>query len=274
MRPIRCALSAVLWILASAASAQALEISGSFKQGGLVIGKAAPGSKITLDGRDVAVAPDGSFIFGFGRDAGRSARLTVSAPGGEREERTITVAGRDYKIQRIDGLPNRKVTPRSPADLARIKLDQRLIAQVRKVTSPATHFAKGFTWPVTGRISGVFGSQRILNGKPRRPHNGVDIAAPTGTPVVAMADGVIALVHEDMFFTGKTVMIDHGLGLSSVYIHMNDITVAKGDFVAKGGQIGTVGQTGRATGPHLHWGVSWHKTHLDPALLVPPMTAR
>ena len=145
---------------------------------------------------------------------------------------------------------------------------------MRTRTTLETFFDAGFIWPVEGRISGVFGSQRILNGKPRRPHNGVDIAAPTGTPVKAMGDGIVALVHQDMFFTGKTVMIDHGLGLNSVYIHMNAITVRDGEFVTKGTQIGTVGQTGRATGPHLHWGVSWFKTHLDPALLVGPQKAR
>ena len=123
---------------------------------------------------------------------------------------------------------------------------------------------------MTGRISGVYGSQRVLNGQPRRPHFGVDIAAPKGTPVAAMADGTVALVHQDMFYTGKTVMLDHGLGLTSVYIHMDAITVDQGAKVRKGQQIGTVGQTGRATGPHLHWGVAWFGTQLDPALLVGP----
>ena len=140
---------------------------------------------------------------------------------------------------------------------------------MRKRDTETTYFASGFLRPIKGgRISGVYGSQRILNGKPRSPHNGLDIAVPKGTPVMAAADGIVALVHEDMFYTGKTVMIDHGHGLTSVYIHMDSIRVADGQRVTKGAPIGTVGMTGRATGPHLHWGVTWFGTHLDPALLI------
>ncbi|MEQ8228101.1 MAG: M23 family metallopeptidase [Rhodospirillales bacterium] len=263
-----------LVIVAAATPARALDLTGTFTQGGLITGKVTPGTKLTLDGAPVALAPDGRFIIGFGRDAGAKSVLRIAPPAGKPQVHEISVKPRTYKVQRIDGLPDRKVTPRAPEDLARIKSDIRQIAAVRGRTTLETFFDRGFVWPVEGPISGVFGSQRILNGKPRRPHNGVDIAAPTGTPVKAMGDGVVALVHQDMFFTGKTVMIDHGLGLSSVYIHMNAITVRDGDFVTKGAQIGTVGQTGRATGPHLHWGVSWFKTHLDPALLVDPQKAR
>nr|WP_316628752.1 M23 family metallopeptidase [uncultured Brevundimonas sp.] len=263
-----------LVIVAAATPARALDLTGTFTQGGLITGKVTPGTKLTLDGAPVALARDGRFIIGFGRDAGAKSVLRAVPPAGKPQVHEISVKPRTYKVQRIDGLPDRKVTPRAPEDLARIKSDIRQIAAVRGRTTLETFFDRGFVWPVEGRISGVFGSQRILNGKPRRPHNGVDIAAPTGTPVKAMGDGVVALVHQDMFFTGKTVMIDHGLGLTSVYIHMNAITVRDGEFVTKGTQIGTVGQTGRATGPHLHWGVSWFKTHLDPALLVGPHKAR
>ena len=250
--------------------AHALEVSGTFIQGGLATGKVEPGTKLTLDGQPVAVAPNGSFIIGFGRKAKAKMVLRAEPPEGPLEERELAIERRKYKIQRIDGLPQRKVSPTKPEDLARIKSDQIQIAEVRKRTTLKTFFDTGFMWPVEGRISGVYGSQRILNGKPRSPHNGVDVAAPRGTPVKTMGDGVVALVNEDMFFTGKTVMIDHGLGLTSVYIHMDKTTVKEGDFVTKGMQIGTVGATGRATGPHLHWGVSWFKTALDPALLVGP----
>ncbi len=250
--------------------AHALEVSGTFIQGGLATGKVEPGTKLTLDGQPVAVAPDGSFIIGFGRKAKAKMVLRAEPPEGLPEVRNLAIEKRKYKIQRIDGLPQRKVSPTKPEDLARIKKDQIQIAEVRKRTTLKTFFDTGFMWPVEGPISGVYGSQRILNGQPRSPHNGVDVAAPRGTPVKTMGDGIVALVNEDMFFTGKTVMIDHGLGLTSVYVHMDKITVKGGDFVTKGMQIGTVGATGRVTGPHLHWGVSWFKTHLDPALLVGP----
>lgn len=260
---------AFLLMLVFATAAQALELEGKFTQGGLVTGRTAPGAKVFLDDHPVAVAPDGRFVFGFGRDAGKAAALRLVLPDGREEARSLAVQPRDYDIQRVDGLPERKVTPK-PEDLARIRADQKLINEVRGLTTPASFFVSGFVWPVEGRISGVYGSQRVLNGKPRRPHFGVDIAAPAGTPVRAMADGTVALVHPGMFLTGKTVMLDHGLGLTSVYIHMSEITVRQGDRVKKGQKIGAVGMTGRATGPHLHWGVAWHGTQLDPALLVPP----
>ncbi len=266
----RIFLVAAALVAAGAYPAGALEISGTFVQGGLATGKVEPGTKLTLDGQPVAVAPNGSFIIGFGRKAKTKMVLRAEPPEGQLEERELVIETRKYKIQRIDGLPQRKVSPTKPEDLARIKNDQVQIAEVRKRTTLKTFFDTGFMWPVEGRISGVYGSQRILNGKPRSPHNGVDVAAPRGTPVKTMGDGIVALVNQDMFFTGKTVMIDHGLGLTSVYIHMDKTTVNEGDFVTKGTQIGTVGATGRATGPHLHWGVSWFKTHLDPALLVGP----
>lgn len=265
MKALPYAVLFMLWLIPSA---QALELEGSFTQGGLVTGRVAPGAKVYLDGKAVAVAPDGRFLFGFGREAEAAAELRAEGPDGT-VTRRLEIARRDYDIQRVDGLPDRKVTPK-PEDLARIRADQDRINAVRRQLTLASLFASGFQWPVTGRISGVYGSQRVLNGQPRRPHFGVDIAAPKGTPVAAMADGTVALVHQDMFYTGKTVMLDHGLGLTSVYIHMDAITVDQGAKVRKGQQIGTVGQTGRATGPHLHWGVAWFGTQLDPALLVGP----
>ena len=258
----------MLWLIPSA---QALELEGSFTQGGLVTGRVAPDAKVYLDGKAVAVAPDGRFLFGFGREAEGTAELRAEGPDGT-VTRRLEIARRDYDIQRVDGLPERKVTPK-PEDLARIRADQERINAVRRQLTLASLFASGFQWPVTGRISGVYGSQRVLNGQPRRPHFGVDVAAPKGTPVAAMADGTVALVHNDMFYTGKTVMLDHGLGLTSVYIHMDSIAVEQGARVRKGQPIGTVGQTGRATGPHLHWGVAWFGTQMDPALLVPPHPA-
>ena len=249
--------------------ALALDLSGQPIQGGLVIGRAVPGAKVLLDGTSIRVAADGTFLIGFGRDAAAESFLVVEREG-RRETRTLAVAQRTYDVQRIDGLPPKQVIP-DPKTLRRIGEETALIRTVRGQDSAGPLFRSGFAWPVYGVVSGVFGSQRILNGEPRRPHNGLDIAAPEGTPVEAAADGIVALVHEDMFFTGKTVMLDHGHGLTSVYVHMSAIDVAEGGSVRRGQPIGRVGATGRATGPHLHWGVTLFGTHLDPALLVPPL---
>ncbi len=270
---MRCGFRAgfltALLLLSGPAAAGTFSLEGPLTQGGLVIGKTEPGAKVTVDGKSVRVSSDGAFLIGFGRDAKAAERLRISHPDGSLTEKTLKVAKRDYKVQRIDGLPERQVTPK-PEDLARIKNDNAKISDVRRRDTERPFFTAGFTWPARGPVSGVFGSRRILNGKPRRPHNGVDVAAKRGSKVMAAADGVVALAHPDMFLTGKTVMIDHGHGLTSVYVHMDDILIARGQTVAKGSAIGTVGKTGRVTGAHLHWGVSLFGTHLDPALLVGP----
>lgn len=261
------------WLFAAlvfALPAHALELSGAFVQGGLVLGQVDPGSEVTLDGAPVDVGANGAFVFGFGRNAPAKAQLVVTAPVGGREIRDLAITPQTYKVQNIKGLPARKVTPK-PEDVARIKADNAKIWAVRGTLTPDTRFLSGFIWPVTGPISGVFGSLRILNGKPKNPHNGVDVAAPRGTKIVAPAAGVVVLVHGDMFYTGKTLMIDHGLGLTSVYAHMDSISVVDGQLVDPGTPIGTVGKTGRATGAHLHWGLTWKGVHLDPKLAAGPM---
>lgn len=250
--------------------AQALDLTGSFVQGGLVIGQAPAGSKVQLDSKSIAVAANGAFVFGFGRNAKAQSILQVTAPDGSIEKQNLSIAAQTYKVQRIDGLPTRKVTP-NPDDVARIRADNAKIGHVRASLTPDTRFLSRFVWPVQGPISGVFGSQRILNGKPKSPHNGVDVAAPRGSTIVAPADGVVVLVHQDMFYTGKTLMIDHGLGLTSVYAHMDGISVVEGQVVSQGHPIGIVGKTGRTTGPHLHWGLTWKGVHLDPMKATGPM---
>jgi len=247
-----------------------LSLDGNFTQGGLVFGKTDPGSRVDLDGQPLSLAPDGRFLIGFGRDAANKAVLVITGGDGQTVTRNLDIAGREYQVQRIEGLPARKVTP-APEDLARIKADNAGIGGVRGLDTRQAYFSSGFTWPVTGPLSGVFGSQRILNGKPKNPHNGTDIAAPDGALIKAPSDGRVALVNEDMFYTGKTLMLDHGLGLSSVYAHMSAILVKQGGLVKKGDAIGRVGKTGRVTGPHLHWGVTLGRTHLDPALLAGDM---
>jgi murein DD-endopeptidase MepM/ murein hydrolase activator NlpD len=236
----------------------------------MAIGKVDPSAGVRFQGKTVQVSPDGLFVVGFSRDAEPTMEIEIQQPSGEVEKHPIHIKKRTYNIQRIDGLPPRKVSP-SKEDLERIYKDIALVKKARKIDDPRLDFTQPFIWPVIGRISGVYGSQRILNGKPKRPHFGVDIAAPTGTPVKAPADGVVTMVHDDMFYSGGTLIVDHGHGVSTVYMHLHKILVKKGQSVKQGDVIAQVGATGRVTGPHLHWGMNWFDTRLDPALLVPPM---
>lgn len=245
-----------------------LELSGHAVEGGLMFGRTQPGAAVMLDGDAVAVSADGHFLLGFGRDDAGEKALTVTR-GDDTVRRTIAVADRDFKIERIDGLPKRKVTP-DPKDLERIRREKAEMAEAKKASDAEPGYLGGFVWPATGRLSGVYGSQRILNGEPRRPHYGTDVAAPEGTPVRAVAGGRVAFVHRGMFFNGKTVLIDHGLGLRSVYIHMSETRVAAGQRVAAGDVIGAVGRTGRATGPHLHFGLTLGTTPIDPEVVLGP----
>lgn len=269
---MRWLVAALLCLLAGTAAAADLQLDGKFTQGGLVLGRAAPGAKVRFLDRDVRVAPDGRFVVGFGRDFPKTASLSVTWPDGRRETRTLTVARRKYRVQRIDGLAPKQVTP-PPETLQRIRAEAAQIAEVRTLDTARMGFEQRFVWPKTGRITGVFGSQRILNGKPRRPHFGVDVAGPVGAPVMAPAAGEIVLAEPDMYFTGGTVMIDHGHGLTSVLIHLSSVDVHVGQVVKRGEAIGKLGATGRATGPHVHWGMNWFDQRIDPQLLVPPMPA-
>ena len=263
------AAALTLTILA-AAPALALDLAGRLVQGGLVTGRTAPGATVALDGRMLRVSEDGRFVFGLGRDAAPSVRLTIVRPDGRRRVHALRVAKRRYDVQRIDGLAPRKVTPNAQ-DMRRIRAESARIRAARARDTAATWFASGFAWPVKGVVTGVYGSRRILNGEPRRPHLGIDIAAPEGTPVAAAAPGVVSLAEADLFFNGGTVIIDHGHGVSSVYSHLAAVEAARGDRVARGARIGTVGATGRATGPHLDWRVQHFATPVDPAPLAGPM---
>lgn len=246
-----------------------LQLSGALVEGGLIFGQTAPGATVTLDKDPVAVSADGHFLLGFGRDAAGVKHLQISVHGG-RLARELAVADRDFKIERIEGLPGRKVTP-DPKDLQRIQQESALMADAKKTDDPELGYLSGFVWPAKGRISGVYGSQRVLNGEPRRPHYGTDIAAPIGTEVRAFAAGRVAFVHPGMFFNGKTVLIDHGLGLRSVYIHMSEARVQADMRVRAGDVIGAIGATGRATGPHLHFGLTLGTTPIDAEVLLGPL---
>jgi murein DD-endopeptidase MepM/ murein hydrolase activator NlpD len=260
---------ALAW-LAAPSLAQPLTLKGSLTQGGLVRGEVAPGTEVWFEGRRLRVDAAGRFVFGFGRDFRSPGRLEVRLPDGSMGRRRIELEARSYQIQRIDGLPPRQVSP-SKAALERIRADAGRIDAARARDSDLSGFAEPVAWPAIGPISGVFGSQRILNGEPRAPHKGVDIAAPAGTPVGAMAMGIVSLAETDMYFTGGTVILDHGHGLHSIYVHLQDVLVEPGQRLRRGEVLGNVGATGRATGPHLHWGVYWFGEALDPELLVGPM---
>lgn len=250
-----------------ARNALAVEWRGTPAQGALLVGRTVPGSRLALEGRSVRVGPAGEFAFGFGRDHGPSATLTIIAQG-RTETRTLSVAKRQWQVQRLEGLPGAMVTP-PPETMERIQRERARIAEVRRVDSATPHFAGGFAWPAQGRISGVYGSQRILNGEARAPHLGLDIAAPTGTPMHAMAAGRV-LLAEDLYFTGNTVILDHGHGVQSLYAHASRLDVQEGDTVRQGQRIALIGATGRVTGPHLHLGLNWFATAVDPQPLLPP----
>jgi murein DD-endopeptidase MepM/ murein hydrolase activator NlpD len=269
MRPLIALLGAVLLLLASPVRAETT-FNGAFTQGGVVFGKTDPGTTLVLDDIPVRVDPDGVFVFGFHRDAPPTLTLVITRPNGTVERRSLAVAPREFKIQRIDGLPPKLVTP--PKDvLDRIQRDAADVRAARAEDRSDADFRSGFIWPAIGPISGVYGSQRILNGEARQPHYGVDIAAPTGTPVKAPADGLITLAATDHYYTGGTIILDHGHGLSSTFIHLDTVTVKVGQHIRQGERIGTIGATGRATGPHLDWRMNWYDRRLDPTYVVPPM---
>ena len=260
-------------VQAAGVGPERLSLEGPMVQGGLVQGKTVPGANVWVDGRNVRVSPQGMFLVGFGRDASPTVKLTMTYPDGKKDHHVLSIQERNYQVQRINGLPPRKVNPQN-RDLARIQEDARLAKAARKLDAPRTDFEGGFIWPVIGKITGVYGSQRILNGEPRRPHFGVDIAEAIGTPVKAPASGVVTLAHPNMFFSGATLILDHGHGLSSTFLHLNKILVKKGDRITQGDVIAELGKSGRATGPHLDWRMNLFTQRIDPQLLVGPMPAK
>lgn len=270
MRIIALTLLFIISGLVSASEELKLHLNGRMAQGGLVVGKTLPGSSVTHDGESVMVSKDGDFLIGFEREAPADSRLEVMLPDGELLVRKMSIEPREYDIQKIDGLPKRKVTP-SPEDAARIKKDRQDAKAARALRSERTDYLSGFDWPATGRITGVYGSQRILNGKPKWPHYGVDVAGPVGAPVAAPAPGLVTLAHPDMFYSGGTLILDHGQGLSSTFLHLSKIVVKEGERVEKGDKIAEIGATGRVTGPHLDWRMNLGKKRVDPQTIVAPM---
>lgn len=246
---------------------QALEFLGKFEQGAFILGKTNPDTKIKIDNKEVRVTKDGYFAFGLDRDRKNNIIIKII----EKNKTTIVekkILKRDYKIQRIDGLPSKQVTP-PPEVYDRIKKDNILIGKARSIDSTLNFFKDKFIYPIDKYIiTGVYGSQRILNGKPRRPHYGIDFHAPEGTPVKAMMDGIVTLSENDMYFTGGTIIFDHGHGISTLYMHMKDINVKVGQRIKQGQIVGTLGQSGRATGPHLDIRLNWFGVKLDPMTIL------
>ena len=247
-----------------------ITLPSHLEQGQLVIAHAPPDARIEFGGRKLRVGADGTFVFGLGRNAPPHGHLKVRFDDGRRRTITFNVRQRKYPVERVNGLPQQTVTP-NPKILARIEREQASVQRVRKRDDPRENFLHGFERPVRhARISGVYGSQRIDNGVPKHPHMGLDMAVPTGTPVHAPADGIVTFAATDLFLTGGTVLIDHGFGLDSSFLHMSRVDVHVGEHVKQGQVIGAAGMTGRATGPHVHWGFNWFNVRLDPALLPKP----
>ena len=259
---MRILISLVFLIITT--SSFAVTFDGKFIQGSFILGKTEPGSEVFIDKKKIKVTSDGFFVFGLGRDKKYDVVITLSKDG-NKQKIVKKVQKRKYNIQRIDGLEEKKVTP--PEEVyARIKKENKWIAKARAVDTDLTYFKNKFIIPVDDAIiTGVYGSQRILNGKPKWPHYGLDFAQKEGTKIKAMLDGTVTLAEPDLYYSGGTVIFDHGHGISTLYMHIQKIFVKKGQKVKQGDIIGTVGSTGRATGAHLDVRLNWFDVRLDPA---------
>ena len=243
-----------------------IDLEGYFIQGGYVKGKMSSKIKIKFENRDVYLGKKNNFILGFGRDYSEVANLKFNIDN-KWINKTLKIKKNKYKIQKIDGLPKKFVSP--PKEIyERIIRENKLIAKVRTLNSKIDYTFQDFLLPANGIITGVFGSQRILNGKPRRPHYGIDIAAKKGSKVISPTDAIVRLSEKDLYFTGGTIMLDHGHGITSVYSHLSKVLVKKNDKIQKGDVIGLIGSTGRSTGPHLDWRINWFDQRLDPMMFI------
>jgi Membrane proteins related to metalloendopeptidases len=247
-------------------NANAIEFTGKFIQGHFILGKTDPGSKIFIDKKKIKVSKNGYFVFGIDRD--RKFDILITKFDNDKIEKiTKKVFKRKYKIQKIDGLPENKVTPPESV-YKRIKKENNAIGEARAINSDLNYFKNKFIMPVDGIITGVYGSQRILNGKPKWPHYGIDIAANQGTHIKSSGNGVVTMAEDDLYYTGGTIIMDHGHGISTIYSHLENVLVSVGDKINQGDIIGTVGSTGRSTGPHLDFRINWFQTRLDPMTVI------
>lgn len=253
--------------MAAANSAWSMDLDGSFTQGGMVRGRVEPGTRVEFNGKPIMVGVGGNFVFGLGRDAPGEATIRAVDASGNVETRKLSISAQTYNIERVDGLPPRTVTI-PPEERARRSRERGMVGKARGTMTNQLDWQGTFAWPARGRVSGVYGSQRILNGEPRTPHYGLDVAAPVNTPVRAPQAGRIVLAQKDFLLEGGIIIIDHGFGIFSTLFHLQTVDVAVGDLVEKGAHIGGIGAKGRASGPHVDWRVNWNKVRLDPLLLV------
>ena len=247
-------------------NANALDFYGSFTQGGMIKGQTNPKSKLFINGKNIKISNEGYFVFGIPRDASQKLKVKIQSIN-KIQEFEKTVIERKFKIQKINGLPKRKVTPNAE-DMIRIRGEGKLISLAKNKNSNLIDFFSEFKRPIKGITTGVYGSQRVLNGKPRRPHFGIDIAAPKGTVIKNSNTGEVLLAEKNLFFTGGTIIIDHGHGVITIYSHLDEIFVKKGEFVKRGEKIATVGSTGRSTGPHLDFRIYCNNVPVDPDLIL------
>lgn len=252
--------------------AEPVQWQGSFQQGGLVLGKLPAGYKVFYKGEMLKISSQGYFLLGFNRDAPKTVEVIVEDNLANQYREVLNLTKRVYNTQRIEGVPQQTVTP-SENDLKRIRNDSRMVGQARKRVTDDTDFLDGFILPLDGIVTGVYGSQRFYNGVPKRPHYGIDYAAPTGTPVAAPASGTVVFAHSDLFYSGGTMIVDHGHGLSSTFLHLSEILVEQGQRVERGEFIAKVGASGRATGPHLDWRMNWRYERIDPQLVLQTLPA-
>ena len=244
-----------------------LQLRGAAAPGGMLRGFVTPGWSVFLDDQPRPTDAEGRFLLGFGRDQFGPVRLSVRNEAGQTREWTLDLGSREYEIQRIEGIPQKMMQP-DAATLERIRIENLRVTAARAQHLDRSNWAERFIWPLEGVITGVYGSQRFYNGEPRRPHFGVDVAAPTGTPIVAPAGGVVTLAEPDLFFSGGTLILDHGMGLSSSFLHLSRLLVAVGTEVEQGQVIAEVGATGRVTGAHLDWRMNLDGVRIDPQLLM------
>ncbi len=254
------------WVHAESAD-QRVAFPDSTAQGSMVIGKVPPGSVVHYAGRSLRTTAYGTVAFGVGRDESGPVTVVVERPDGSKQASEIRVTPRDWPVEHVNGVPAKTVDP-PPEIAARIRREQAAVAAVRERDDDRTDFTESFIRPVEGRVSGRFGNQRVYNGKPRAAHSGMDLAAASGTPVKAPASGIVSFASADLYLTGGTIVIDHGFGFSSNFLHLSRLDVGVGEPIAQGQLIGAVGATGRATGPHLHWGMNWFEVRIDPQLVL------
>jgi murein DD-endopeptidase MepM/ murein hydrolase activator NlpD len=260
--------------LSACASLVRISFSGTLEQGSLLVGRTTPGARVTIDDQVITVSSEGFFAWGLEWNRTTAARMVVQLSNGSTRTRKIVPILRHYTEEVITGLPPETVTP-PPDALDRIHREHELIAAARRKESDLVWFAEPLDWPAPGIVSGVFGSRRIDNGKPMSPHMGVDVANVEGTPIRAPANATVSL-SDDYYLEGGFTLLDHGHGVSTCYLHQSGRKVREGDTVRRGEIIGTMGQSGRATGPHLHWAMNWFQVRLDPSLstrtALPPRT--